>query len=126
MESSKDMVLNRAATGRFRRAAPERPAGRDPSREACVIGEALNGFVERLGPAPIAGGTVGEVLPRVLPPSLRKRCRVASVSDGCVRLVADGSSYVYELQLCKAGLLEELQRLCPAARLRRIEVTMAR
>ena len=118
------MLFNRAGTGRFARR--RRGAGRDANREACPLGDALGGFVERLGPPPVAGGTVGEVLPQVLPPTLRSKCRVASVSGGCVKLVADGSSYLYELRLCKAGLLEELQRLCPQARLRRIEVSMAR
>lgn len=119
-------MFHRAATGDYHGPARERGVGGKPKREACAIGDALGGFVERLGPPPVEGGTVAEVLPRVLPPSLQKKCRVASVSNGCVKVVADGSSYVYELQLCKAGLLEELRRLCPAARLRRIEVTMAR
>jgi hypothetical protein len=33
---------------------------------------------------------------------------------------------MFELQLCKAVLLRELQRVCPAARVRRIEVGIAR
>ena len=119
-------MFNRATGGRFRGPGRERGVGGGPKGEACAIGEALGGFVERLGPAPVAGGTVAEVLPRVLPPSLRKKCRVAAVSDGCVKLVADGSSYLYELRLCQAGLLEELRRLCPGSRLRRIEISMAR
>jgi len=33
---------------------------------------------------------------------------------------------MFELQLCKAVLLRELQRLCPSAKIRRIDVVMAR
>ena len=118
------MLFKKCASGRSHGLGQE--AGGRRRREACAIGDALGGFVERLGPAPVEGGTVAEVLPRVLPPGLRNKCRVAAVSDGCVKVVADGSSYLYELRLCKAGLLEELRRLCPEARLRRIEVGMAR
>jgi len=120
-------VFDRAVSGRFAgRRAAQRGGDEGSRREASAIGDVLAGFVERLGPEPVQYGTVGEVLPQVLPLGLREHCRVAAVSGGCVKLVADGSSYVYELQLCKADLLEELQRLCPAARLRRIEVSMAR
>jgi hypothetical protein len=93
--------------------------------EASAIGEILSGFVADLG-APPAFDNVGEALAGLLPANLRAHCRVGAVSNGCLKLVADASSYVYELQLCSEGLLEEMQRLCPSARLRRIEVGIAR
>jgi len=121
------MVFDTVVSRRFHGVRPAQNRVDESSRrEASAIGDLLAGFVERLGPEPTQYGTVAEVLPEVLPLGLRERCRVAAVSGGCVKLVAEGSSYVYELQLCKADLLEELQRLCPAAHLRRIEVRMAR
>jgi len=57
---------------------------------------------------------------------MRRHCRVVSVTGGSVRVAVDAASYMYELQLCKAELLAELQRLCPGAAVRRIVVAMVR
>ena len=97
-----------------------------PPVDAWRIGEAVSGFMASLGPVPCRYDAVATVLREVLPENLRAHCRVAGFSNGCLKLVADGSSYVYELQLCKAALLRELERLCPAARVGRIDVGMAR
>jgi len=94
--------------------------------EACAIGELVTKLVEDLGPRPQQFDDVGQALAQLLPAGLRAHCRVAGVCNGCLKVVADASSYVYELQLCREGLLEEVRRLCPSARLRRIEVGMAR
>jgi hypothetical protein len=94
--------------------------------EACRIGDLVCGFVERLSPVCSRYESVGQAWEELLPTGLRAHCRIAGVSKGCLKVAADGSSYLFELQLCKAVLLRELQRLCPAARVRRIEVGMAR
>jgi len=94
--------------------------------EACRIGDLVTGFVERLSPVCSQYDSVTQALANLLPEVLRAHCRVAGVSNGCLKVAADGSSYMYELQLCKAVLLQELQRICPAARVRRIEVGMGR
>jgi hypothetical protein len=94
--------------------------------EACRIGDLVSGFVERLSPVCSQYDSVAQALASLLPETLRAHCRIAGVSNGCLKVAADGSSYVYELQLCKAVLLRELQRVCPTARVRRIEVGMGR
>jgi hypothetical protein len=100
----------------------------DESRtsEACRIGDLVSSFVERLSPACGQFDSVTQALATLLPAGLRAHCRIAGVSNGCLKVAADGSSYMFELQLCKAVLLRELQRVCPAAKVRRIEVGMAR
>ena len=94
--------------------------------DACRMVEIVSHFLERLSPACSKYNSVAEAWASLLPDGLRAHCRIAAVSNGCLKVAADGSSYMYELQLCKAVLLRELQRLCPAARVRRIEVGMAR
>jgi hypothetical protein len=94
--------------------------------QPCRIGDIVSGFVERLDPIRLRHDSVAEVWSGLLPRNLRAHCRVAALSGGCLRVVTDSCSYMYELQLCKAELLGELQRLCPAARIRRIEVGMGR
>ncbi len=94
--------------------------------EACRIGDLVSGFVERLSPVSSRYDSVAQAWAGLLPEVLRAHCRIAGVSNGCLKVLADGSSYMFELQLCKAVLLRELQRVCPAAKVRRIEVGMAR
>lgn len=94
--------------------------------EACRIGDTLSQFVERLAPVHSRYDSVTEALESLLPASLQAHCRIGSIRNGCLKVVADGSSYLFELQLCKAVLLRELQRLFPGARIRRIEVGMLR
>jgi hypothetical protein len=69
--------------------------------------------------------SVSEALERLLPATMRDHCRLAEISGGSVKIAVDSASYMYELQLCKAELLEELQRVCPGAGVRRITVTMS-
>ncbi len=94
--------------------------------DACRMGDVVSHLLERLSPACSEYNSVADAWAGLLPDALRAHCRIAGVSNGCLKVAADGSSYMYELQLCKAVLLRELQRLCPAARVRRIEVGMAR
>lgn len=94
--------------------------------EACRIGDVVSGFVQRLEPLCDRYDSVAEAWDGLLPDALRAHCRIAGVTNGCLRVAAEGSSYLYELQLCKPVLLRELQRLCPAARIRRIDVAMMR
>jgi len=94
--------------------------------DACKIGDLVGGLLEQWSPVSARYDSVAQAAGTLLPDGLRAHCRIAGVSSGCLKVVADGSSYMFELQLCKAVLLRELQRMCPAARIRRIEVGMAR
>ncbi len=100
--------------------------GAAKNRDACRLGDLLPGFVHALGPVQGRFDSVAEAWEDLLPGNLRSHCRLGSFSDGCLRIIADGSCYLYELQLCRPVLLRELQRLCPGARVRRIDVAMGR
>lgn len=94
--------------------------------EACKIGDLVSGFVDRLSPVHSRYDSVAQAWENLLPGGLRAHCRIGGVGNGCLKILADGSSYLFELQLCKAVLLAELQKLCPSARIRRIDVAMMR
>jgi Dna[CI] antecedent DciA-like protein len=99
--------------------------GRKGSVEPCRIGEVVAGFVESLERVPVRCDSVTEALEGLLPPPMRGHCRLGEISGGSIKIVVDSASYMYELQLCKAELLEELRRVCPGAGVRRIGVTMS-
>lgn len=94
--------------------------------EACKMGDLVGGFLDRLTPMHSQYDSVAQAWENLLPGNLRAHCRIGGVSSGCLKILADGSSYMFELQLCKAVLLRELQRLCPSAKIRRIDVAMMR
>ena len=99
-------------------------AGRERNADPSAMADLVGSFVERLAPVHARCDSVESVLEGLLPPAMRTHCRLAGVSGGNVKLVVDSASYMYELQLCKAELLTELQRLCPTSGLRRIQVGM--
>lgn len=94
----------------------------EPSR----LGDVASDLLEGLAPACGCYDSVVEAWAQLLPLNLRAHCRLAGARGGCLTAVADGSSYLYELQLCKGALLDALQRRCPAARIHRLDVRMAR
>ncbi len=98
----------------------------DRTSEACRMGDLVSTFVQRLTPVPGRYDSVAEAVGGLLPGNLQAHCRIGALQNGSLKLLADGSSYMFELQLCKAVLLRELQRLCPGAKIRRIEVGMLR
>jgi len=60
----------------------------------------------------------------ILPEELGRHCSLADTSRGQLRVVVDSPSYMYELRLCSSQLVEELQRRCPKARIRRIKLVL--
>ncbi len=94
--------------------------------DACKMSDLVSGFVDRMAPVHSQYDSLAEVWETLLPGNLQSHCRIGGLGNGCLKILADGSSYMFELQLCKAVLLRELQRLCPSAKIRRIDVAMAR
>jgi len=99
--------------------------GEDKNKDVCRLGELLPGFVQALGPVHDRFDSLADAWEGLLPGNLRSHCRLGSFTAGCLKILADGPSYICELRFCTADLLRELQRLCPRARVCRIEVSMA-
>lgn len=78
----------------------------------------------RISPQQAKYGQLAEAWNRLLPQQLKEHCRLADFSAGRLKVTADASAYVYELQLCSSELLRQLQQQCPAARITKIKVTM--
>ena len=94
--------------------------------DACKMSDLVADLVARMAPVHARYGSLEEVWATVLPDHLQSHCRIGGLSNGCLKILADDCTYRFELQLCKAVLLRELQRLCPSAKIHRIDVAMAR
>jgi predicted nucleic acid-binding Zn ribbon protein len=92
--------------------------------KAAKLGEVAERLLkERISPQQRKCGPVIEAWGRLLPAALQSHCRVVEVSGGQLKVLADSSSYAYELQLCSSELIEQLQQQCPRAQIRKIKIT---
>jgi predicted nucleic acid-binding Zn ribbon protein len=89
------------------------------------LGDVLSGLIENhVSPQQTRFGLITEAWSQILPAELCQHCRIADVSGGRLKVVADSPSHVYELQLCSSELLEELSQRCPRARIKEIKFTV--
>ncbi len=89
------------------------------------LGDVVTKLLEnRISPQQARYGQLADAWDRFLPEELKKHCRLTDFSGGRLKVAADSSAYLYELQLCSAELLKLLQAQCPAARLTKIKITM--
>lgn len=61
---------------------------------------------------------------KLLPPLLAENCKIDSLTAGTLKVVANSSSYMYEMRLCSHLLLEQIQKRCPKARVNKIKIVI--
>jgi len=94
------------------------------SKEA-QLGDVVRQLIDnKISPQQARFGTIEEAWNQLLPAELCRHCEITSVSGGQLKVLVDSPSYVYELQLCSSGLLEELQIQCPRAHIKKIKFTI--
>jgi hypothetical protein len=80
--------------------------------QECRIGDLVSEFVGRMSPVCSQYDSVAHAWASLLPEALRAHCRIAGVSNCCLKVAADGSSYMFGTAVVQAVLLRELQRVC--------------
>ena len=96
---------------------------RAKSEGAQRLGEILIELMDgQVSPQQARFGPVVELWGELLPVELACHCRITELLGGQLKVAVDSSSYMYELRLCSAELLEELRRRCPRARIERIKI----
>ncbi|UCG47660.1 MAG: DUF721 domain-containing protein [Phycisphaerales bacterium] len=95
-------------------------------KAAVSLGQVVSQLMaEQISPRQARLCEVADLWGRLLPSSLHEHCRIVDISRGLLKVEVDSPSYLYELQLCSEELLEELQRQCPGARVKRIKFVVA-
>jgi hypothetical protein len=90
------------------------------------LGDIAQQFLtEQVSPKQAKFSLVAEIWNQLLPEELRKHCEIVDISGGKLKVRIDSPAYKYELQLCSAELLKELQQQCPKARLTEIKFVLA-
>jgi len=66
--------------------------------------------------------SVVDIWRQVLPITLHEHCRLAGISGGVLRVVAEPGPYMHELRTASGELLEHLQNRCRGAGIKKIAV----
>jgi hypothetical protein len=92
---------------------------------AVKLGDTVGQILEhRILPQYKRFNSVVECWKQIVPAELAQHCRLADLTAGQLKVVVDSPSYMYELQLCRLELVKQLQRQCPQARVRTIELAV--
>ncbi len=75
----------------------------------------------RIVPRQNRNSPVIEVLDDILGPQLSVHCRIKEIQNGRLTILVDSPSYLYELNLCRDELLEEIRAHCPRCPVRNIQ-----
>jgi hypothetical protein len=91
------------------------------------IGECVQDFLQKVV-EPKAGEyqAVSRLWGKIVPANFSGRCRVAGIEDGIVKLQADSPSVAFELRLDSQKYLSQIQKACPALRIKRLKFTVGR
>ena len=91
-----------------------------------LLGEMLGDIMEKqISPKQGVYDMILQAWEQLLPEQLRQHCRIVDVNAGRVKVKVDSPSYLHEFRLCSYQLLEELQRLCPKARVKKIDFSLS-
>lgn len=98
---------------------------RNKPRRAVKLGDVVAELVDkRISPQQEKFGAVAEAWDQLLPAELSEHCKLSDVSGGQLKVKADSPVYVHELRLCSEELLEQVQQLCPRARIKGIRISI--
>ncbi|MBN1804715.1 MAG: DUF721 domain-containing protein [Sedimentisphaerales bacterium] len=82
-------------------------------------------LTEQVSPKQKKFGELAEIWSQLLPEELCRHCEIVGISGGKLKVGIDSPAYKYEIQLCSAELLKELQQHCPKARLTEIKFVLS-
>ena len=89
---------------------------------AARLGDITKELMEnRISPQQARFGSIPEIWNQLLPDELRRHCKIEGISGGQLKVLVDLPAYKYELKLCSAELLSELQQQCPRAHIKKIK-----
>ena len=86
------------------------------------LGDTLTELMNnQISPMQARFALLADIFSQLLPVELARHCTLSDVSGGQVKVLVDSPVYLYELKLCGCELLEELQRLCPRVKIKKIK-----
>jgi len=103
----------------LRQAVRYRPVAKDTTQ---ALGANVQTYIkERLGPLRRTARVV-DVWRQLLPNELAAHCEILAIRGGVVEVEADPGPYMHELRLLSGELVDQLQRYCAGAQIRRVSL----
>ncbi|MCK4887783.1 MAG: DUF721 domain-containing protein [Planctomycetes bacterium] len=91
-----------------------------------LLGEMLGKIMEKqISPKQGVYDIISQAWEQLLPEQLRQHCKIVDINAGRIKVLVDSPSYLHEFRLCSCQLLEELQKLCPKARVKKINFSLS-
>jgi len=78
-------------------------------------------MAEQIAPMQSRFGGLAQAWGETVPGEMGRHCEIVEVADGQLKVRVDCPAFMYEMQLCRTELVEELRRRCPEARIKRIK-----
>jgi len=95
------------------------------TRQAVKLGDVLSEFVEkRVLPRQARFKSIADLWSQLLPTELRQHCEITGISYRQLQVSVDSPLYANELRWRSGQLLEEIERRCPRARIKKIKLTV--
>ena len=95
-------------------------------KSGVLLSEMLGEILEKqISPKQGVYDTISYAWEQLLPDQLRQHCKIVDINAGRVKVKVDNPSYLHEFRLCSCQLLEELQKLCPKARVKKIDFSLS-
>lgn len=93
-----------------------------PNKEPVKIGSVLQEFMqnvveEKAGQYQI----ISRVWKKIVPENLLPHCDIIEIEDGIIKVGADSPSMVFELRMEGKSILTQIQKACPAMRIKRLK-----
>jgi predicted nucleic acid-binding Zn ribbon protein len=118
------MILNKNQTkgiDKGRRHQNNTPAG--PVKIGVVLQDFLQKVVE---PKTGQYQTISRLWDKIAPENLRQHCKVSGIEGGAVLVQADSPSVLFQLRLDSRQYLLQIQKACPAMRIKRLKFVVGR
>jgi len=104
-----------------------RPLQRQPGRRPATLvtlADAANEVLQSRVLPQKGGLGIIQLWTQLLPNELHHHCEIVEISNGRIKVVVDSAAHMYELKLCSAELLMELQRQCPQAHIKKLKLVL--
>ena len=90
---------------------------------AAKLGDILQGFLENyIDPQQRKIEPLLRVWNNLLPTQLGSHCRIVDLSGRQLSVAVDSAAYRQELSWCSQEIIRQLEKLCPAAKVKKIKI----
>lgn len=97
-----------------------------PRKSGTLLSVMLGDIIEKqISPKQGVYDIIIQAWEQLLPEQLRQHCRIVDINAGRVRVLVDSPSYLHEFRLCGDSLLDELQKLCPKAKIKKLSFSLS-